>query len=153
MRICKTYPIRSYYTIGYDFRCRQCSSDKKFFRQTYRRTDRGNNNMPELSSESAGIKITGPFLTKLSTKHLWVRRMQVCSTERQPHFSRRNNEIAKIDWSNLKIFFSRSTRPFSTKLGTKLPRSEGTQGFANIGLSIFQKGVNVFFSLKTNVMV
>ena len=42
---------------GCDFRCRRSSSDKKFFGRTYGRTDRGNNNIPELSSESAGIKI------------------------------------------------------------------------------------------------
>ena len=32
-----------------------------------------------------------------------------------------NNEIAKIHWRNLKFFFSRTTEPMSTKLGTKHP--------------------------------
>ena len=38
-------------------KCRRSSSDKLFFR-TDGRTERGNNNIPELSLESAGIKIT-----------------------------------------------------------------------------------------------
>ena len=64
MKVLKPYCASAKHTqsdpiiqFGCDFRCRRSSSDKKFFGWTYGRTDRGNNNIPELSSESAGIKI------------------------------------------------------------------------------------------------
>ena len=53
---------------------------------------------------------------------------QVCSNEGPCSFPRRDNyEIAKIHWQNLIIFFSRTTRPISTKLDTKHPLVKGTQ--------------------------
>ena len=46
--------------------------------------------------------------------------IQVCSSEEQCSFPRGDyDKIAKIHWRNLKIFFSRTTGPISTKLGTK----------------------------------
>ena len=46
---------------------------------------------------------------------------------KRPHLFPRgyNNEIAKIHWWNLKIFFTRTTGPISTKLGTMHPWMKG----------------------------
>ena len=42
-------------------------------------------------------------------------------------------ELAKIHWRNLNIFFSRTTKPISTKLGTKHPCLMRTQFCSNEG--------------------
>ena len=71
---------------------------------------------------------TEPISTKLSTMHLWVKGIQVCSNEGPRPFSREdNNEIAEIHWQNLNIFFSRTDGLISTKLGTKHPWVKGIQ--------------------------
>ena len=71
---------------------------------------------------------TGPISTNLGTKHPWVKEIQVYSNEGPRPFPRADNyEIAKIHWQNLIIFFSRTTRPISTKLDTKHPLVKGTQ--------------------------
>ena len=44
-----------------------------------------------------------------------------------------------------KIFDSKTTRPVSTKLGTKHPYVKGTQAFTNKGPFDSQKGDNDFF--------
>ena len=52
-------------------------------------------------------------------KHLWVKGIQVCSNEGPHSFPRGDNyKSAKIHCQNFKIFFSRTTRPISNKLGT-----------------------------------
>ena len=51
--------------------------------------------------------------------------------------------MAKIHWRNLKILFSRSTGPISTKLGTKRPFGVGTQSFTKH--LILKKEIMVFF--------
>ena len=82
---------------------------------------------------------TGPISTKLGTKHPWMKGIQVCSNERPCPFLKGNNyEIAKIHWRNLKIFFSRTTKPISTKLGTKHPWVKGIQVCSNEGPAFFQ---------------
>ena len=48
-------PLYPRILFGYDLRCRRSLNDKKFLWRTKWRTDRGNNNIPELSLESAGI--------------------------------------------------------------------------------------------------
>ena len=59
-------------------------------------------------------------------------------------FPRRDNyEIAKIHGGNLKIFFSRTTGPISTKLGTKRPWVKEIQGFTNIEHRILKKVIRV----------
>ena len=59
-----------------------------------------------MSTEICGI------LTLNITKHPWIKGIQVCSDEGPRPFPGRDNyEIAKIHWWNLKIFFSRTTRP------------------------------------------
>ena len=53
-----------------------------------------------------------------------------------------NYEIVKIHWKNEKIFFSRSTEPISTKLGTKHYWVKGIQVCSNEGPCLFQRGDN-----------
>ena len=53
-----------------------------------------------------------------------------------------NYEIVKIHWRNLKIFFSRTTEPISTKLGTKHPWVKGIQVCSNEGPRPFTRGDN-----------
>ena len=68
------------------------------------------------------------------TKYPWVKGIQVCSNEGQRPSQRRDNyEITKINWQLLKIFFSRTTGPISTKLGTKYPWLKGFQVSSNGG--------------------
>ena len=72
--------------------------------------------------------------TKLGTKHAWVRvkRIQVCSNEVPFHFPRVDNcKILKLLWLLLKIFFSRTARPISTKLGTIHPGVKGIKVWSN----------------------
>ena len=53
-----------------------------------------------------------PISTRPGTKHSWLSGIQICSKEGPRPLPRRvSNEIAKIDWRNLK-----DTRPISTKL-------------------------------------
>ena len=62
-------------------------------------------------------RITWPISTKLSTKHPWVKRIQVCSDEGPGPFPKGDTyKIAKIHWQNLKIFFCRTIWSISTKL-------------------------------------
>ena len=49
-----------------------------------------------------------------------------------------NQEVLdRLHWQNLKIFFSRTTEPFSTKLGTKHPWVKGIQVYSNEGPRLF----------------
>ena len=82
-----------------------------------------------------------PISTKLGTKHPCVKGIQVCSNEEPRPFPRGDNcEVAKIDWQNLKIFFSRTTWPFSTKLVTMHPWVKGIQVCLNEGPNPFRRG-------------
>ena len=81
--------------------------------------------------------------TKLGTMHPWVKGIQVCSIEGPCPFPRGDNyEIAKIHWKNLKIFFSKTTEPISTKLGTMHPWVKGIQFCSNEGPRTFPRGDN-----------
>ena len=65
------------------------------------------------------LRTTGPISIKLGTKHPWVQGIKVCSNEGPCPFPRGDNyEIVKIHWRNLKIVFSRTTGPISTRIGT-----------------------------------
>ena len=69
--------------------------------------------------------------------------IQVCSKEGPCPFPRGNNyKIAKIHRQNLKIFFSRTTRPISFKLETKHVWVMGVQVCSNEGPCPFPRGDN-----------
>ena len=71
---------------------------------------------------------TGPISTKLSTKHPWVKGIQVCSIEGPAPFSRGDNcEIVRIHWGNLEIF-SRTQLLISTNFN-KSSSSKGDSTF------------------------
>ena len=87
--------------------------------------------------------VTEPISTKLGTKHPCVKGIQFCSNEGTRHFPRGDNyKIVKMHLQNLKIVFSRTTRPISTKLGTKHPWVKGIQVYSNEGAHTFPRGNN-----------
>ena len=81
-------------------------------------------------------------LGKFQTKHHpCVMKIQVCSNEGSRPFPRGdNNRISKIHRRNLQIFFSRTTKPISTKLGTKHPWVTGIQVCSNEWPRPFPRG-------------
>ena len=88
-------------------------------------------------------RTTEPISTKLCTKHPWMKGIQICSNEGPCFFSRGDNyKMVKIHWRNLKIFFSRTTEPISTKLGTKHPWMKGIQVYSNEGPRPFPRADN-----------
>jgi hypothetical protein len=67
-------------------------------------------------------RTTEPILTRLGTHHLWRERIQVFLKEGDsPSPKGDNSERVKIHRKFLKIFFSRTRRPKSIKLGTNYP--------------------------------
>ena len=76
----------------------------------------------------------GPISTKLCTKNPSVKGIQF-SANKGPHlFPREDNyEIAKIHRLNFKMFFSRTARLISTKLGTKHSLMKRIQVCCNAG--------------------
>jgi hypothetical protein len=73
-------------------------------------------------------RTTGPILTRLGTKHPCLKGIQVCSKEwDSPSPRGDNSERVKMHWKFLRIFFSRTSRPKSIKLGTNYPLVERTQ--------------------------
>ena len=94
-------------------------------------------------------RTTEPISTKLGTKYPWVKGIHVCSNEWPLPFPRGDNyEIAKINWRNLKIFFSRTTGPISTKLGTTHSLLNGIWFYSKKNNLILIKIVMFFFSLN-----
>ena len=88
-------------------------------------------------------RTSGPIWTKLGTKHLWVKGIQICSNEGPCPFPRGDNsEIVKLNWKYFKIFFSRITGPIWTKLSTKHPWVERIQVCSNAGPSPSPRGEN-----------
>ena len=99
---------------------------------------RGTSSLKIFFSRTAGL-----ISTKLGTMHPWVKEIQVCSNEEpRPFPSEDNYEIAKIHWRNLKIFFSRTTDPISTKLSTKHPWVKGIIFCTNEGPCPFPREEN-----------
>ena len=88
-------------------------------------------------------KTTEPSSTIIGTKHPWVKGIQVCSNEGLRSFPRGDNyEIAKIHWRIWKIFFSKTTEPISTKLGTMHHWVKEIQICSNEGLHPFPRAYN-----------
>ena len=66
------------------------------------------------------FRTTGQFSTKISTKHPWVKGIQICLNEGLLPFPMGDyNKIAKIHWRKFKILFFRPSGLISTKPGTK----------------------------------
>ena len=108
-------------------------------------------------------RTSGPISTKLGTKYLWVKGIQVYSNKGSRLFPRGDNyDIAKILWRNFKIFFSRTNGTISTKLGTKHFWVKKIQICSNEGPWPFPRGdsyeirkihwriLKKFFSRRTN---
>mgnify|MGYP003685767591 CR=1 FL=1 len=88
-------------------------------------------------------RTTGPISTKLSTKHPWMMGIQVCSNVRLYPFPRGDHyKLTKIHWGKLKVFFSRTTGPISTKLGTMQSLVNGIQICLNEEPRPFPRGDN-----------
>ena len=82
-----------------------------------------NNEMAKIHWRSLEIfypRTNEPYLIKISTKHSRVKGIQIWSNEGPHPFSRKyDNEIAKIHWWDLKVFFPRTNEPILTKLSSK----------------------------------
>ena len=79
--------------------------------------------------------------TKLCINHSWVSGIQVCSNAGPYPFPRGDNfKIAKIHWQILKIFFSRTTVPISTKLSINHPWVKGILDYSNKWPLLFPRG-------------
>ena len=77
-------------------------------------------------------RTAGQFQPNLAQIILRWREFQVCLSEWPSPFPRRDSyEIAKIYWRNLKIFFSRTAGPISTKFSKKNPWVNGIQVCSN----------------------
>ena len=88
-------------------------------------------------------RTTGPILNRLGTNHPWVEGIQVCSNEGySPSPRGDNSERVKMHRQFLKIFFSRTSRPNSVKLGTNYPWMKGNQVCSNKGPGSRQRGDN-----------
>ena len=89
------------------------------------------------------LGITVPIWAKLGTKHPWVMGIKVCSNEGPCPFLRgKNNEIAKIQWRTLKLFFLRTTGLISTKLDTNHSMVMGIHVYSNEGPYLFPRRDN-----------
>jgi hypothetical protein len=72
-----------------------------------------------------------------------VKGIQVCTNEVDNHSPRGDNsERVKLHLISLKIFFSRTSRPNSIKLGTNYPWVKGIQVCSNKGPCPLQRGDN-----------
>ena len=68
----------------------------------------------------------------LNTNHAWVKGILNCSNKGPDPLQRGDNyKIAKMGWGHLKIFFSRTTGPILTILGTDHPYIKGIQVCSN----------------------
>jgi hypothetical protein len=95
---------------------------------------------------SKGVKFkifSSPNSIKLGTNYPWVKGVQVCSNKGPGPLQRGDNhKNVKMRRSCLKIFFSRTTGPILTRLGTNHPWVNGTQVCSKEGDSPFPRGHN-----------
>jgi hypothetical protein len=88
-------------------------------------------------------RTTEPILTRLGTDHLWGEGFQVSLNEGDyPSPRGDNSKSVKIYWKFLKIFFSRTSRPNSIKLGTNFFGVKGIKFCLNKGPGPLQRGDN-----------
>ena len=89
---------------------------------------------------------TWPILTKLGTKHSWVKGIHICPNEEPRPFSKEDNyEIAKM---RSRKIFSKITGPISTKLGTKHSWVKGFTFLQMKNHAILTKGIMGIFLLS-----
>jgi hypothetical protein len=80
---------------------------------------------------------------KLGTNYPWVKGIQVCSNIGPgPLQSGDNHKIVKMGWRHLTIFFSRTTGPILTTLGTHHPSRKRIQVILKEGDSPSPRGDN-----------
>ena len=88
-------------------------------------------------------RTTGPIFNQIWHKSSLGEGLQVCSNEGDcPSPRGDNSKRVKIHWKFLKIFFSRTSRPISIKLGTNHPRVKGILNSSNKGPDPLQRGDN-----------
>jgi hypothetical protein len=84
----------------------------------------------------------GPILTRLGINHPWRERIQVSLKKGDnPSLRGDNSERGEIHRKFLKIFFSRTNRPKSIKLGTNYPLVKRIQVCSNKGPGPLQRGI------------
>ena len=84
------------------------------------------------SFSTSYLKTIGPNSIKLGTNHPWVKGIQVCSNKGPYPLQRGDNhKNVKIGCGHLKIFFSTSTGPISTKLSPNHPWVKAIQVCSN----------------------
>ena len=101
------------------------------------------------------IENHGANSNQMLTKYPWVKWIQVCSSEGQRSFPRADNyKITKIHWRNLKIFFTRTAVPISTKfgssiLGWRLLKYRATPFSKAEIVKIYVRNLKIFLSIPT----
>jgi hypothetical protein len=84
-----------------------------------------------------------PNSIKLGTSHPWMKGIEVCTNKGPGPFQRGDNKKnVEIGWDHLKIFFSRTTWPILTRLGTNYPWVKVIQVCSKEGDSLFPRGDN-----------
>jgi hypothetical protein len=89
---------------------------------------------------------TWSIVTKLGTNHPWGKGILNCSNEGDCTSQRGDKHKRvkiKIHWTFLKIFFSRTNRPISSKLGINHPWLKGILNCSNKGPGTLQRGDNL----------
>jgi hypothetical protein len=87
-------------------------------------------------------RTTRPILTRLGTDHLWRERIQVSLKEGDsPSLRGNDSKRVKIHRKFFKIFFSRTSRPKSIKLGTNYPLVKRIQVCSNKRQGSLQRGI------------
>ena len=88
-------------------------------------------------------RTAGPILTRLGTNHPWGEGI-LNSYNEEDWLSPRgdNHKRVKIHWKFLKIFFFRTSRPISIKLGINHPWVKEILNCSNKGPGLLQRGDN-----------
>jgi hypothetical protein len=72
------------------------------------------------------FRTSKPNSIKLGTNYIWVKGIQVCSNKGPgPLQGGDNHKNVKMEWGDLKIFFSRTTGLILTRLSTNRPWVNG----------------------------
>ena len=87
--------------------------------------------------------MSGPNSIKLGTNHPQVKGIQYYTNQMPGPFQRvDNHKNPKMGSGNLRIFFSRTTGPILSRLGTEHPWAKGTQNCTNEGQPPSRRGDN-----------